>query len=267
MTQAAEISAPQSAGAALPLYEQPLNERMRTFLRLEFLYRQLCYQAEKDSAWASRNAIDGLLDIVAILSRGDVRGDVLKELERQLYVLERLQQAQDIDATRLRSVTRKLQELRGNLSAIGPKYLQALKDNEFLNAIRHRSSIPGGTCAFDIPEYTHWLRQDIERRRHDVAAWLEVVRPLCDAVMGLLWIIRNSKQPSKRIATAGVYQHSMNRETINGLIRITLPEGTELYPEISGSQHRFSVRFMQWHIGEARPTQSMDDIGFELTIC
>ncbi len=267
MTQAAEITAQQTAGAALPLYEQPLNERMRTFLRLEFLYRRLCFQAEKNSSWASRDAVDGLLDIVAILSRGDVRGDVLKELERQLFMLERLQQADDIDTARLQGVTRKLQGLRGNLSAIGPKYLQELKDNEFLNAIRHRSSIPGGTCAFDIPEYTHWLRQSMERRAADVANWIEVVRPLCDAVMGLLWIVRNSRQPGKRIAQAGVYQHTMSRETINGLIRITLPEGAELYPEISGSQHRFSVRFMQWRSGEVKPTQTTDDVEFELTIC
>lgn len=267
MSQAAEISAQQSAGAGLPYYEQPLNERMRTFLRLEFLYRRLCYQAEKNSAWASRDAVDGLLDIVAILSRGDVRGDVLKELERQLFMLERLQKAEDIDAGRLRGVTRKLQELRGNLGAIGPKYLQELKDNEFLSAIRHRSSIPGGTCAFDIPEYTHWLRQDIDRRARDVGAWVEAVRPLCDAVMGLLWIVRNSKQPSKRIAQTGVYQHSMSRETINGLIRITLPEGAELYPEISGSQHRFSVRFMEWRAGDAKPSQSNEDVEFQLTIC
>ncbi len=267
MTQAAEITAQQTAGAALPLYEQPLNERMRTFLRLEFLYRRLCYQAEKNSSWASRDAIDGLLDIVAILSRGDVRGDVLKELERQLFMLERLQQADDVDTARLQGVTRKLQGLRGSLSAIGPKYLQELKDNEFLNAIRHRSSIPGGTCAFDIPEYTHWLRQSMERRTADVADWIEAVRPLCDAVMGLLWIVRNSRQPGKRIAQAGVYQHTMSRETINGLIRIALPEGAELYPEISGSQHRFSVRFMQWRSGEKKPTQTTDDVEFELTIC
>ncbi len=267
MRQAAEIPAQQSADASLTCYEQPLNERMRTFLRLEFLYRQLCNQAEKNSAWASRDAIDGLLDIVAILSRGDVRGDVLKELERQLFMLERLQQANDVDTARLQGVTRKLQELRGNLSAIGPKYLQELKDNEFLNAIRHRSSIPGGTCAFDIPEYTHWLRQSMERRAGDVGNWIEVVRPLCDAVMGLLWIVRNSRQPGKRIAQSGVYQHSMNGETINGLIRITLPESADLYPEISGSQHRFSVRFMQWHAGEARPTQTTEDVEFELTIC
>jgi len=267
MSQAAEISAQQSAGASLPLYEQPLNERMRTFLRLEFLYRRLCYQSEKDSAWASRDAVDGLLDIVAILSRGDVRGDVLKELERQLFMLERLQKAEDIDSARLQGVTRKLQELRGNLGAIGPKYLQELKDNQFLSAVRHRSSIPGGTCAFDIPEYTHWLRQDMQRRAADVGTWVEAVRPLCEAVMGLLWIVRNSKQSSKRIAQSGVYQHSMSKETINGLIRITLPEGADLYPEISGSQHRFSVRFMQWQAGQVKPSQSNEDVEFQLSIC
>ncbi|MBT8422213.1 MAG: cell division protein ZapD [Gammaproteobacteria bacterium] len=266
MNQAAEATRQQNA-ADKPLYEQPLNERMRTFLRLEFLYKQLCYQAEKNSAWASRDAIDGLLDIVSILSRGDVRGDVLKELERQLFVMERLQQSSDIDVNRLQGVTSKLKTLRGNLSAIGPKYLQELRDNEFLNAIRHRSSIPGGTCAFDIPEYTHWLRQDYGRRAQDVGDWVEVVRPICEAVMGLLWIVRNSKQPSRRIANAGVYHHSMNRESINGLIRIELNEGAKLYPEISGSQHRFSVRFMQWNAGETRPGQTADDIEFELTVC
>jgi cell division protein ZapD len=97
--------------------------------------------------------------------------------------------------------------------------------------------------------------------------WVEAVRPLCDAVMGLLWIVRNTKQSGKRIASGGVYQHSMNRETINGLIRIALPAGVELYPEISGSQHRFSVRFMRWDSGEEKPAQTGDDVEFELTIC
>lgn len=263
----------QAAGAAeqavktQPLYEQPLNERMRTFLRLEFLYRQMLFQAEHDSSWSSRNAVDSLLDIFSILSRGDVRGDVLKELERQLFMLERLQQAQDVDTERLQGVTRNLKMLRAGLSAVGPKYLQALRDNEFLNAIRHRSSIPGGTCAFDIPEYTHWLRQSYARRAGDTAEWIETVRPLCEAVIGLLWLIRNSKQPTVQQATAGVYQHSMGRESINGLIRIELPGNGELFPEISGGQHRFSVRLMHWQEGEARPTQTEDTVEFKLTVC
>ena len=266
MNQPAQ-AADTSADVAASMYEQPLNERMRTFLRLEFLYKQLCYQADRNSSWASRDAIDGLLDIVSILSRGDVRGDVLKELERQLFMMERLQKAADVDTSRLQGVTSKLQTLRGNLSAIGPKYLQELRDSEFLNAIRHRSSIPGGTCAFDIPEYTHWLRQDYERRARDVRDWVEVVRPLCDAVIGLLWIVRNSKQPARMVAPGGVYHHTMSRESINGLVRLELPENTELFPEISGSSHRVSVRFMEWQAGTPRPVQTTGDVEFGFTVC
>ena len=138
---------------------------------------------------------------MSILSRGDVRGDVLKELERQLFMMERLQQSDDIDQGRLSGITKKLKTLRTNLSAIGPKYLQELRDNEFLNAIRHRSSIPGGTCAFDIPEYTHWLRQSYERRAQDVGDWVNVVRPLLRGSAGVTvdrGAIANSPMPKSR---------------------------------------------------------------------
>jgi len=267
MSEAAKAADYVSSATTRPVYEQPLNERMRTFLRLEFLFNQMLYQAERDSSWSSRNAVSSLLDIFSILSRGDVRGEVLKELERQLFMLERLQQTDDVDTERLHGVTRNLQALRAALSAVGPKYLQPLRDNEFLNAIKHRSSIPGGTCAFDIPEYTHWLRQDFTRRSGDMGVWIEVVRPLCEAVMGLLWLVRNSRQPVQRKATGGVYQHSMGRETLNGLIRIELPDNADLFPEVSGGQHRFSVRLMHWQTGEPRPAQTALDIEFQLTVC
>ena len=57
-------------------YEQPLNERMRTFMRLAFLYRQFLYSDEVDSTWATRATISSLLEIMAILTRGDVRSEI-----------------------------------------------------------------------------------------------------------------------------------------------------------------------------------------------
>ena len=268
MSQAAEAVQQSSKSASTVLYEQPLNERMRTFLRLEFLYKQLLYHSEQNSSWASRGSVAALLDIVAILSRGDVRGDVLKELERQIFIMDRLADTQDVDTDRLTGVRNNLKKLRDSLNQIGPKYLQELRDSEFLNAIRHRSSIPGGTCAFDIPEYTHWLRQNYARRSNDIDQWVRIVRPLCDAVAGLLWLVRNSRQPKRHMATRGVYQHSMSREnTSAALIRLALPAASSLYPEISGGQHRFTVRLMKWNPDESRPTQTADDIEFDLTVC
>ena len=51
------------------IFEQPLNERMRTFLRLDFLYSQAVYHNEKASPWGSRAAVGSLLDMLAILTR------------------------------------------------------------------------------------------------------------------------------------------------------------------------------------------------------
>ena len=69
---------PQADLEAAPIvYEQPLNERMRTFLRLEFLYTQASYHSESPNPWSSRAAVASLLEILAITARGDSRSEVL----------------------------------------------------------------------------------------------------------------------------------------------------------------------------------------------
>ena len=83
---AAERTAPETAAAPL-IFEQPLNERMRTFLRLDYLYNQALYHNEKASQWGSRAAMTSLIDILAITTRSDVRSEVLKEIERHLAQL------------------------------------------------------------------------------------------------------------------------------------------------------------------------------------
>ena len=159
-------------------YEQPVSERMRTFLRLEFLYQQLLYNDEHDSNWATRATIAGLLEILAILSRGDVRSEVHKELDHQLDLLQRYQSQPGVDGGRLDTLIRNLVSSRAEIDGIGTQYLQPLKESDFLNAIKNRSAIPGGTCEFDLPEYNHWLRQPRERRSQDVSRWIGAIRPL-----------------------------------------------------------------------------------------
>ncbi len=50
----AERKAAAAASSAPLIFEQPLNERMRTFLRLDYLYNQALYHNEKASQWGSR---------------------------------------------------------------------------------------------------------------------------------------------------------------------------------------------------------------------
>src|SRR5262249_4894026 len=88
MNTAAELPAASTEHRLIRL-EQPLTERLRTFLRIEFLYEQTLFHADEPTSFGARAAINGLLEILTILGRGDVRTDVMKELERHAEMLGR----------------------------------------------------------------------------------------------------------------------------------------------------------------------------------
>jgi cell division protein ZapD len=51
------------------------------------------------------------------------------------------------------------------------------------------------------------------------------------------------------------------------LLRVSLSAPCDVYPEISGSQHRFTVRFLRWEGIAGRPVQTPDDVNFVLACC
>ncbi len=249
------------------VYEHPLTEKMRTLLRLEFLFRQLAHHASGESRWESRAAVNSMLDILALLARGDVRKDLLKELEGHVGLLEQYAATPGVDRGRLATVIDDVQTVAGNLAGSGRQLAQTLKDSEFLNAVKHRNAIPGGTCAFDLPDYNHWLTRSYESRCRDLATWLDSLEPLRRAVSKLLWLTRERAQPTSEVAEGGMYQHTLERGLPCQLLRVALNASADVFPEISGSQHRFTVRFRSWRDVDHKPAQTTDDIEFHLTCC
>ena len=163
---------------------------MRTFLRLDFLYNQALYHSEIATQWGSRARGHAcLLDILAITTRSDMRSDALKELERHLRASERIPVAA---RGGLRRGCRPSSPISCACAPIcmnaGSAFLQPIRDSEFLNSIKLRSAIPGGTCEFDLPEYFCWLNQPAEARMRAFDEWLGLLRPLCDAIAELLWL-------------------------------------------------------------------------------
>jgi cell division protein ZapD len=248
-------------------YEQPLNERMRTYLRLEFLFRQTQYHQLQSDAWSTRAAMASMLEILAITARGDCRTDALKELERQLAVLNEFRARQGVDSERLQNIMAKLAHHRSELNTAGSAFMQSLRDSDFLNALRHRSAIPGGTCEFDLRDYFHWLSQPHEIRQQAFDEWMVHIRVLCEAVIYLLWVTRQNARPRRETAVGGNFTMTMDRDAHCQLLRITLPAGTDLFPEISGSHSRCNIRFMQWQGVTSRPAQTPADVPFLLTTC
>ncbi len=261
------VSASADAATDTLVFEQPLNERMRTFLRLDFLYNQALHHNERASPWGSRAAMASLIDILALATRGDVRSDVLKELEGQLSALNDFQSKPGVDSNRLKSLTANLVRLRADLMNAGSEFLKPLRDSEFLSAIKHRSAIPGGTCEFDLPDYYFWLSQPDDARMRTFTQWLGLLRPLCDAIAELLWLTRQNGRSRHEVAKGGSFAITFERDNPLQLLRISLPASAALYPEISGSHHRCNVRFLSWSGLATRPTQSTADVPFTLSCC
>lgn len=248
-------------------YEQPLNERLRTFLRLDFLFKQTAHHAKGESAWNGRATVASLLEILAILGRGDIRQEITKELERLGANFKRFASQPGVDSSRLDALLGDLEHLRVALDKCSTNLTSALRESTFLNAIKHRSVIPGGTCEFDLPDYKHWLGLPYEKRNRDFNKWMINLTPLRDGVDRVLWLLRESNVPQQEVARAGMFQHVLGRGVSCQMIRVTLPPDTNLYPEISGSAHRFTVRFYHFNNVDNRPVQATEDVDFLLTCC
>jgi cell division protein ZapD len=265
MNDPAEVILPEPRTDAIE-FEQPLSERMRTFLRLELLYRQAVFHAGDSTDFGARAAVGSLLEILTIVGRGDVRSDVLKELDRHSELLERYRQARGVDAARLDSLMGNLEAMRIDLNSGGKQFLSELRDNEFLNKIRQRG-LPGGTCAFDLPHYGYWLHRPERERSAELTKWLSQLKPLCDAVTRVLWLTRESTEPVECVATGGLYQHTLGKSDQVSLIRVLLPSNADMFPEISAGPHRFTVRFAQWRGATEYPRQVSEDVRFKLALC
>jgi cell division protein ZapD len=63
-----------------------------------------------------------------------------------------------------------------------------------------------------------------------------------------------------------MYHHKMLKDASCRLLRVTLPVESPLYPEISGSQHRFTVRFLEWSTISRRAVQTGHDVRFLISI-
>lgn len=247
-------------------FEQPLTERMRMFLRIEFLHQQAVFHARQASFFGARAAVASLLEILSITSRGDIRGDTLKELDRHADRLAHYRSTPGVDGARLASLIHEIDVLRGELSQVGKSFMADLRENEFLSAVRHRSSIPGGTCDFDVPEYGYWLRLPADERAEQLEGWISRFRPLYDAIAQVLWLTREASEPQPRTADAGFYQDTLGKSDHCDLIRVLMTPSAGLYPEISAGQHRFTIRFVEWLGVDERPKQTTRDVEFLLAL-
>lgn len=242
-------------------YEFPLNERIRVFIRLEQLFQQFAHFSAGATAIDKRAALSVLLDIIMIFKRNDLKSDVLKELDRGAKVLNTMTDHQHTATLlQLTQMSKKLYAVKGKIGA-------HVMQSDLFQSIAQRSTIPGGTCSFDLPEYHHWLEQDEAIRLKNLQQWSNPFDDIRLAIDLILKLIRTSSSPSPEVAAAGFFQITLDKNQSYQMVKLDVDKSIHCFAEISGGKHRCSVRFMIPSSGDVRATQSTDNIPFTLTCC
>lgn len=246
-------------------YEYPLNERIRTLLRLEDLYDRVAFFVAKSTPLDHQAALNSLFEILDVSSRGDLKSDLLQELDRQRLFLEALRSNPAISVEKLDRVVTEIGDAFAALLAMSGKTGQHLRENEWLMTIKQRTAIPGGTCEFDLPSFHYWLHSDDHLRRADILAWLEPLAPIGVALRIVLSVLRESGKTLPLIASRGVFQQ-MPMERATHMLRLTLPRALPCVPEVSANKYALNIRFIL--PGSVQRTKVYEsDVEFELTYC
>jgi cell division protein ZapD len=248
------------------LYEYPLHERVRTYLRLEHLFIRLHQLVARVDAIDHHFALATLFEIMDVAARADLKSDLLKDLDRQKHSFDSYRGNPAIAESVLDRVIGEIDKCFADLSSQPGKAGQSLAENDWLMSIRSRICIPAGTCEFDLPAYYAWQHKTGVHRQADLAQWTLTLGPLAAAVHLLLKLLRDSSAPQKVIANAGQLQQSLPQGRSYLLLRVALEVKLEMIPEISGNRLMVSVRLMQ--LGDStRPQPVTDDVAMELALC
>lgn len=246
-------------------YEYPLNERIRTLLRLEDLFAKVDHFIAASGAEDHHVALTTLFEILEVTSRADLKFDLMQELERQRQILLSFRNNPEISEDALSGALYEIEQAAAALLVIQGRIGQHLRDNEWLMAIKNRSVIPGGVCEFDLPSYHFWMHREVAERQQDLYKWIAPMQGIHQALTIVLRLLRASGRPEQQLASRGAYQLMLAGRSAQ-MVRLRLKLDDSYIPEISASKYALNIRFLTPYI-EQRPKQTDADVSFELTFC
>jgi cell division protein ZapD len=246
-------------------YEFPLNEKIRTLLRLEDLLLRMAHFLGHNLSMDHHAALLTLFEILEVSSRADLKSELLQELDRQKRTLFLLHSNPSISTDALDALLEKIEFAAAKILTMTGKTGQHLRENEWLMGIKQRAVMPGGTCEFDLPSYHYWLKQDAPSRRGDLQAWLSPFMPLQDGLEIVLHLLRESGKSHHFIAHKGTFQQMQGGRSAQ-LLRVNLSKSHACIPEVGANKYAINIRFISANYAP-KSTLFDQDVPFDLTFC
>lgn len=249
------------------IYEQPLCERMRLFMRLESMFKQMHLFHKADEYYSIQLFLDSLFDVLDFLHRYEIRSEILKELQRLKTALMRdtLQPGHGFKTQT--DMENAIEQSLIAIHDINFNPISMLRENELFNSLRQRNFNQSGNCLFEVPAYQYWLGKNADKTNPFIIHCYSLFSPIAKAINLVLGMVRASAELTKEYTEDGMFIKTLDKDKRNQLLRVHLTTAHNVFPRISGDNHRFSIRFMEQDDPQLRSTQTTQPVSFSLQIC
>ena len=116
-------------------YEYPLNERIRTLLRLEDLFDKALHFIAADAQEDHHVALLTIFEILEVAARADLKFDLVQELERQRQTLLSFRNNPDISEDALSGALYEIELASAQMLAMQGKIGQYLREKKLASAM------------------------------------------------------------------------------------------------------------------------------------
>lgn len=247
------------------LYEFPLNNRIRLFLRYEYLAQSIERGLTTEENSAIIETLRLLHQLIEVNTRNDIRSEIMQHLNWQRNQLYLLQKKTNVNQSSLQKMLNKQEAVLSEIEHFQlsmPMY----HNHHFLNAIQHRLNTPGGLAGFNVPMFATWLERSPQRKQSDLGDWYAPFKVLNKSINSILQLTRQSQEFKEYQAESGFYtKHFSAVNPAYQLIRIAVTQN--IFPEISASKSDLTIYFSLLDDLSVRPKQVKTSVNFKLALC
>ena len=243
------------------LYEEPVQEKIRKFIKIEFLLNKIYYFKSKDNKSENYIALLALCELYEILSRSDIKSELIREIETQNSYFQKIKEMPQADSNKLNSVLEKQNLLLKLIYNIESNYLDYLEHDILFKTILKNCFTQLQPASIEF-----WLSRDILIRETQIDLWLEPLVFIKRSIDFILEVIRKSGRFEDRMAEKGFFIEKLDPKKNILLIRVTLTSDLYYYPQISVGKQRLTIMFMTKD-DKNNLVPHQEDLNFILTTC
>ena len=243
------------------LYEEPVQEKIRKFIKIEFLLNKIYHFKGKDNKSENYVALLALCELYEILSRSDIKSELIREIETQNSYFQTIKEMPQADSNKLNSVLEKQNLLLKLIYNIESNYLDYLEHDILFKTILKNCFTQLQPASIEF-----WLSRDILIRETQIDLWLEPLVFIKRSIDFILEVIRKSGRFEDRMAEKGFFIEKLDPKKNILLIRVTLTSDLYYYPQISVGKQRLTIMFMTKD-DKNNLVPHQEDLNFILTTC